>query len=101
MKRQQYKNLAASIGCLACEKMNMPGTPAQLHHPRAGQGMAQRASDYDVIPLCREHHQGSVLSVHMTPVEFKFLFGTEQQLSDETRQRVADLKQQSIGGSYD
>lgn len=35
----------------------------ELHHPREEQGAAQRASDWLVIPLCREHHQGP-LGIH-------------------------------------
>jgi hypothetical protein len=38
--------------------MGYEGTPAELHHPRAGVGMAQRASHMDVLPLCVEHHRG-------------------------------------------
>ncbi|WBA79576.1 hypothetical protein [Endozoicomonas sp. GU-1] len=93
-------SLAARVGCLACELLGIDGTPAQLHHPRTGQGMSQRASDYEVIPLCREHHTGSALSVHMTPVEFKLMFGSEAQLVDMTRERVADLQIQTVGAGY-
>jgi hypothetical protein len=38
--------------------MGYEGTPAELHHPRAGTGAGRRASHYDVIPLCPEHHRG-------------------------------------------
>lgn len=44
---------AAELGCLIC------GSPAQLHHIREGQGAAQRAQDFLVIPLCKSHHTGS------------------------------------------
>lgn len=50
----QWKSLVAELGCLVC------GAPAHLHHVREGQGMSQRASDWLVVPLCREHHQGNV-----------------------------------------
>ncbi len=48
-----WKALVAELGCLIC------GSPANLHHVREGQGMSQRASDWLVVPLCREHHQGN------------------------------------------
>jgi len=59
MNIKQYKNKVASLGCMACRLLGYGETPAQLHHVREGQGMAQRASDWLVIPLCVEHHTGT------------------------------------------
>lgn len=42
-----------------CHFLRLGHTPPSLHHVREGQGMSQRASDWLVVPLCREHHQGS------------------------------------------
>lgn len=53
-----YVKTVAEQGCILCQKLGYGQTPAQIHHIREGQGMSQRASDYLVIPLCREHHQG-------------------------------------------
>lgn len=58
MNAKTYKSRAADLGCMACRLLGYGETPASLHHVREGQGMAQRASDWLVIPLCREHHQG-------------------------------------------
>ncbi len=52
MNIRDYKSMVSSMGCLLC------GADAELHHPRDGQGMSQRASDWCVIPLCPEHHRG-------------------------------------------
>jgi hypothetical protein len=52
-------NSVAELGCLVCKRMGYPGTPAELHHPRAGTGAGRRASNWDVIPLCPEHHRGN------------------------------------------
>ncbi len=52
MNAKTYKSLVAALGCLICQG------PACLHHVREGQGMSQRASDWLVVPLCKEHHQG-------------------------------------------
>lgn len=43
----------ASLPCAVCE---LDGV--QLHHIRDGQGMAQRASNYLVVPLCPDCHTG-------------------------------------------
>lgn len=58
MNVTQYKSKAAGLGCMACKILGFGETPASLHHVREGQGMAQRASDWLVIPLCYQHHQG-------------------------------------------
>jgi len=67
MTAQEWKRNVASIGCILCQCLNPEisfGThdgkarQPNLHHVREGQGMSQRASDFLVVPLCREHHQG-------------------------------------------
>jgi len=56
---KKYMNSVAELGCLVCKRMGYPGTPAELHHPRAGTGAGRRSSNWDVIPLCPEHHRGN------------------------------------------
>ena len=58
MTAKVYKSRVASLGCILCRHFDLGETPATLHHVREGQGMSQRASDFLVIPLCKEHHQG-------------------------------------------
>lgn len=53
---REYMDRAASLGCYLCQVIGYGPTPAQLHHVREGQGMAQRASNFLVIPLCDAHH---------------------------------------------
>lgn len=43
---------------MLCRRLGLGETPATIHHIRAGQGMSQRASHFETVPLCREHHQG-------------------------------------------
>lgn len=50
----------SALGCIACHLQGTPGTPAEIHHPRAGAGKGQRASHYDGIPLCPPHHRGTM-----------------------------------------
>jgi len=54
-----HMSRVADLGCAVCRRMGYPGTPAELHHRRAGVGAARRASNYEVIPLCPEHHRGA------------------------------------------
>lgn len=64
LKLKQYWSEVAQLGCVVCLR------PAQLHHVRGGScrglaGMGQKANDWLVIPLCMEHHTGS-LGIHAT-----------------------------------
>jgi hypothetical protein len=56
-RRERFDYLS-DMGCILCSRLGMPGTPAEIHHIRAGQGMGQRAPDNKTIPLCPEHHRG-------------------------------------------
>ena len=49
----------AEMGCYLCRALGYGPTPAQVHHVREGQGMAQRASNWLTVPLCEPHHTGS------------------------------------------
>ena len=51
-EEEDYMNFVASLGCIAC------GKPAEIHHMRGltTLGAGQKAGNYMVIPLCREHH---------------------------------------------
>lgn len=48
----------ADLGCVMCARLGFEPSPAELHHVREGQGMAQRAQNWLVLPLCAEHHRG-------------------------------------------
>ena len=56
---KRHMSRVAELGCIVCRRMGYVGTPAELHHPRSGTGMSKRASNYDVLPLCPEHHRGN------------------------------------------
>lgn len=43
----------AALPCAVCGD-----SPVQLHHVREGQGMAQRAQNWLVVPLCPSCHVG-------------------------------------------
>ena len=76
----------ASLGCIVCKRMGYEGTPAEIHHPRRGTGLGQRASNYDAIPLCPEHHRGNTgihgLGTKGFPKRWGF---TESDLLDEVK----------------
>ncbi|GAA4493551.1 Ref family recombination enhancement nuclease [Pseudaeromonas paramecii] len=98
---KQYLADAASLGCLACRMDWLGQTPAEIHHPRDEQGMSQRASHDDAIPLCAAHHRGTqhplVPSIHLDRLRFVRMYGCERELVARTRQDVAELRQGITG----
>lgn len=58
LAEKKHMSRVAELGCAVCRRMGYEGTPAELHHKRAGTGAGRRSSHYEVIPLCPEHHRG-------------------------------------------
>jgi hypothetical protein len=62
-------------------------TPAELHHPRTGLGMGQRAKHFNVLPLCPEHHRGQTGIHGMGSRAFARHYGVDEAgLLDQVRQ---------------
>jgi len=53
-----YMGKVADLGCMVCKVLFSRFEPAEVHHIREGQGMAQRASNWLVVPLCTSCHRG-------------------------------------------
>ena len=88
LTKEERKHLSrvAELGCAVCRRMGYPGTPAEIHHKRAGTGAGRRSSHWEAIPLCPEHHRGSTglhgLGTKGFPKHWGF---DEQDLLDDTR----------------
>ena len=100
---KQYLSDAASLGCLACRIAGYGPTPAEIHHPREGQGISQRSEHKSGIPLCPAHHRGTrhpeIPSIHLDKASFILQFGTEAALVEQTKRDVAMLRANTIGGA--
>jgi len=79
---KEYMNRVADLGCVCCHQLGFPDTPAEIHHIRSGQGMSQKASNYDIIPLCPTHHRTGDwgTAYHKGSKEFEKRYGTELEL---------------------
>ena len=53
MNGREYMGKVAQLPCAICGVYGV-----HVHHIRTGIGMGRRASDFDTIPLCPEHHTG-------------------------------------------
>jgi hypothetical protein len=89
MKKAESIHLdnVAELGCIVCYNKGHPDTPACIHHIRAGQGMSQRASSYETIPLCPTHHQhgGFGVAIHAGQRTWEKKYGTELELLEQVR----------------
>lgn len=56
---RRHMDRVAQLGCIVCRRMGIFTPLVELHHPRKGTGMGQRAAHKDVLPLCYEHHRGN------------------------------------------
>lgn len=92
---RRHLDLVAALGCLPCRMDGNPGTPPELHHPRAGVGMGRRSSHSSVIPLCSHHHRGTnhpaTPSIHLDKHRFIAIYGTETELLEQTRSDLEKL----------
>lgn len=81
---KRHLNAVAELGCMVCKRMGYEGTPAEIHHPRSGVGMAQRSSHMTVLPLCPQHHRGNMGIHGMGRKAFEAHYGyTEKDLLDD------------------
>lgn len=58
-REKKHMDRVAQLGCVLCDHLDLGASPAHLHHVRDGQGAAQRASNFLVVPLCPAHHVGT------------------------------------------
>lgn len=87
---KEHLSKVAAVGCIVCRMQGNEESPAEIHHIRHGQGMSQRASNYDAIPLCHAHHRtgGYGVAIHAGRKEFERLYGTELELLELTRNLI-------------
>jgi len=77
---KRHMGRVAALGCLICQQ------PANVHHIRT----ERIKSDFLVIPLCREHHQGD-FSIHMSKRQFEGVYGSELHLLAQTIERLTKI----------
>ena len=70
-----------SMGCIVCVNLEYGETPAVPHHIGNG-ATGMKASNYEIIPLCPEHHTqgGYGVAVHQGRAKWESNFGTEHEL---------------------
>lgn len=74
----------AQLPCCVCGYW-----PVEVHH-LTGAGMALRASHYDTIPLCAQHHRtgGYGVAIHAGQKTWEAKFGLQRDLLERVRQEL-------------
>jgi thymidylate synthase len=95
MSREERKHMSAvaALGCLIC------GRFAELHHirrdPKDRQhfGLSQKATNFQVIPLCQEHHRtgGIGVAYHASPREWERIHGNEVDLLAQVLEKLGKV----------
>jgi hypothetical protein len=79
---REHLNKVSSLPCCLCGDV-----PTEVHHLREGQGMAQRAQHFLVIPLCPSCHRGPQ-GAHGDKTMFRIMKKDELDLLAETMEAV-------------
>lgn len=91
MTKDEKKHLSrvAELGCVLCARLGYPGTPAEVHHIRTQTGAGRRASHYDTLPLCPEHHRGNTGLHGLGRKAFERKYNlTELELLEEVKEKL-------------
>ena len=78
MKAKEWMDRVCRLGCIACKKLEMGESPAEIHHIREGR-IAR--NDFLILPLCPGHHrQSSRQSIHLAKPALMRALGVESEL---------------------
>lgn len=101
MTKAEAKHLSrvAALGCIVCRQQGYFDSPAEIHHPRAGQGMGQRSSHFEAIGLCPIHHRtgGYRTAIHAGQEVWEKRYGTERELLAAVRGLLGIEQEQGEG----
>lgn len=90
---KQWLSDVASLGCICCRNRGLGASPAEIHHVRTGQGMAQRAEHFSVLPLCPHHHRACYpTGFHAAPKTWQVTYGTETELLSQVKKEVEEVR---------
>lgn len=87
---KKHQDKLRQLGCIVCYHCLglMDLAVPSIHHVREGMGMSQKNSEYNVLPLCKIHHQDGdgtakvqgAWGYHKNKTEFERMYGTEKEL---------------------
>lgn len=83
----EYLRKVKQLPCAVC------GAPpvSDAHHVCHDRFGTRKASDFDVIPLCKAHHQDGPLAIHNGKESWRQKYGNDYDYIAETREKVRQL----------
>ena len=89
-RQKEHLKKTSELGCLICLMQCNPFVPCELHHIRDMTGMGTRSSDFEVIPLCVNHHRIGPESFHENSKGFSKKWGSQKELLQRTLKLLED-----------
>lgn len=91
---KEHMGKVAALGCICCKLHHHVFTEAQVHHATGlkYRSFGKKASNFDVLPLCHTHHQGSFGIHHLGMRTWEGMFGSQEYLLAVVNQTLKDMQ---------
>jgi len=84
---RKYVGMVKQLPCAVC---GAPG-PSDAHHVIHDRYGSRKSSDFDVVPLCKLHHQDGPDAIHNGKESWREKYGPDHGLIEQTRKRVGEM----------
>jgi len=81
---KQYMGLVADQGCYICRQF------AEIHHNTENRAYSKKSSDFDIIPLCLNHHRGQDGIHHIGVRKWESINGDQDKIVEEVKKRAEE-----------
>lgn len=83
----RYMGKVKQLPCAVC----LAPPPSDAHHVCHDRFGTRKASDFDVIPLCKRHHQDGPDAIHNGKKTWRKRFGADYDYIEQTREKVRQI----------
>ena len=80
-----YMSKVKQLPCAVCGADG----PSDAHHVIHDRFGSRKSSDFDVIPLCKRHHQDGPAAIHNGKETWRQKYGSDYDYIDQTRKAVS------------
>lgn len=84
----EYMRKVKQLPCCVCGAYG----PSDAHHVIHDRFGSRKSSDFDVIPLCKEHHQNGPRAIHNGKETWRQINGADWSYIDSTRMRAGEMQ---------
>ena len=81
-QEQAYMGRVAELGCVIC------GGIPEIHHNTKNRGYGAKSSNYDIMPICYNHHRGEEGIHHIGVKTWEAKYGDQDELVKQVRLMV-------------